>query len=228
MKILRIVAFLFIYFTITFLWLLYDRRKLFGSPQLFGSPIIEVLQLPAIWIFPILMIVAGLLFTIPYSYFRKTKTRTFILGQLTCLGITTLLFLYTFISDLQHEKQFGNFENNRANRDNTFFLADTIYQIKAYDALEKNFSDKNSFRITDLFSDTKDTVINSLSTKVHISWFEYYLSEDPKKFLCAKYLVFNDTIMTEYINSDATKQLDFKNRKMYKDSLLKFVDSVIN
>jgi hypothetical protein len=217
MKTLRIVIILLIYIAITFLWLLYDRHT-----------VKEILQLPAIWVFPILMILIGLLLSGLYSSFKKTKSKNFIFGQLTCLVITFLLFIYAFISDWQHEKRFGNLESNRANRDNTFFPADTFYQIKAYDALESNFSDKNSFRITDLFSDNIDTVINSVPTNIHISWFEYYLSNEPKKFLCAKYYVFNDTLINEYINADAANNSDFRKRKAYKDSLLKFVDSLSN
>jgi len=221
MNTLRIVAFLFIYVTITFLWLLYDRRNIFDR-----HTVREVLQLPAIWVFPILMLIVGLLLSQLYSYFKKTKNKYFIWGQLTCLTSVFFFFIYTFISDWQHDKQFGNFENNRVNRDNTFFQTDTAYQIKAYDALESNFSDKNSFRITDLFSDKKDTVINSVLTQMHISWFEYYLNKEPNKFLCAKYRVFNDTVINDYLNSDVRLNLDFNKRKAYKDSLLKFVDSL--
>ncbi len=228
MKILRIAALLLIYFAINFLWLLYDRRKLFDSPRLFGNPINDILQLPAIWLFPIVMFLAGRLFSIPYSYFKKTKTKSFGLGHLTCIVITILLFLHTFISDVQYEKQFGNFDNNRANRVNTFYLADTVYQAKAYDELESNFSDKNSFRITDLFSEKKDTLIHSVPTKMHVAWFVYFLTENPDKHLCAKYLVFNDTVISEYLNRDVTTQSDFKTRKMYKDSLLRFTDSLIH
>lgn len=221
MKTLRIITFLLIYVIITFLWLLYDRRNIFDK-----HTTSEILQLPAIWVFPILMLGIGLLLGRLYLYFKKTIQNHFIFGQLTCLIITFLFFIYTFISDREHEKQFGNFEYNRANRDNTFFPADTSYQIKAYDALERNFQDKNSFRITDLFSDNIDTVLNLVPTKIHISWFEYYLSKEPNKFLCAKYYVFNDTLINAYINEDITKNFDFKRRKAYKDSLLKIIDSL--
>jgi hypothetical protein len=148
------------------------------------------------------------------------------LGQLTCIAITFLLFGYTFISDVQHEKKFGNFEYNRATRDYTFYPVDTPYQRKAFDALESNFPDKNSFRITDLISDDKDTVINSIPTKIYIAWFEYYQSAEPKKFLCAKYYVSNDTLINVYLNEDATKNFDFRKRKTFKDSLLRVVDSL--
>ena len=221
MKTLRIVSFLVIYVSITFLWLLYDRRNIFDNHTLS-----DIFQLPAIWVFPILMIVVGLLFGWLYSNFNKKKNKNFILGQLTCLVITFLSFIYTLISDQQHEKRFGNINNNRANRNNTFYPVDTVYQIKAYNALIRNFSDENSFRITELFSGNKDTVINSVSTKMHISWFGYYLNKDRNRVLCAKYLVFNDTVVTEYVNRDAATNLDFINRKMYKDSLLKLVDSL--
>jgi hypothetical protein len=227
MKILRIVVLLAIYFIITFSWQLYNYRNVLGK-FIGRNPVREILQLPAMWVLPIVMIVVGIFFGLLYSLFRKTKNRSFILGQATCLAISALLFLYKFIADWQHEKQFGNLEYNRSARADTFFPADTSYQIKAFDALEGNFSDKNSFRITDLFSDNKDTMINSVLTQVHISWYEYYLNKDPKRILCAKYLVFNDTITTEYVNSDVTKQVDFKVRKMYKDSLLEFAKSVIN
>ena len=221
MKTLRIVTFLIIYAIITFLWLLYDRRNIYDK-----HIVSDILQLPAIWVFPILMIVIGLILSRLYSYFKKTTHKDFIFGQLTCIGITFLLFIYTFISNRQHEKLYGNFEYNRATRNYTFYRDDTAYQIKAYDALESNFSDKNSFRITDLFSDDKDTNLNSVPTKIYIAWFEYYLSNQPKKFLCAKYYVFNDTLINAYLNDDATKKFDFKKRKAFKDSLLRVVDSL--
>jgi hypothetical protein len=221
MKTLRIVTFLILYVIITFFWLLYDRRNAFDK-----HTIGEVFQLPAIWVFPILMILIGLLLGRLYLFFKETKQRHFMFGQLTCITIAFLLFTNTFISDREHEKQFGNFDYNRANRDNTFFPADSSYQIKAYDALESNFQDKNSFRITDLFSDNVDTVINSVPTKIHISWFEYYLSSKPSEILCAKYYVFNDTLINAYINEEAKINFDFKRRKAYQDSLLKVIDSL--
>ena len=184
------------------------------------------MQLPAIWVFPIFMLTFGLILGRLYLYFKKTAHKHFIFGQLTCIAITSLLFIYTFISDREHEKKFGNLDYNRANRDNTFFPADTSYQIRAYDALESNFQDKNSFRITDLFSDNIDTVLNAVPTKIHISWFEYYLTNEPNRFLCAKYYVFNDTLINAYINEEAIKNFDFKNRKVYKDSLVKVIDSL--
>ena len=216
MKSLRIVTFLFIYSIITFLWLLYDRRT-----------ISEALQLPAIWVCPILMFIIGFLFSRLYSYFKKTKNEHFIWGHLTCLTCVFLFFIYTFVTDWHHDKQFGNFENNRANRDITSFPTDKVYQTKAYDALESNFPDKNSFRITDLFSDNIDTIINSVPTKIHVSWFEYYLNNEPKKYLCAKYYVFNDTIITGYLNEAVTRNFDFIKRKAYKDSLIKLVGSLL-
>ncbi len=221
MKNLRIVTFLFIYITITFLWLLYDRRNAFDR-----HTISDVLQLPAIWVFPILMLVIGFVLSRLYSYFKKTTHKRFIVGQLICIAIAFLLFTYMFISDRQHEKLFGNFDYNRANRGNTFFPADTVFQTKAYDALESNFQDKNSFRIRDLFSDNFDTIINSVPTKIHISWFEYYLSNDPNKYLCAKYYVFKDTLINVYINEDVTNNFDFRKKKLYRDSLLKVIDSI--
>src|SRR5690242_4060664 len=105
MKYLRIVTFLIIYVIITFLWLLYDRRNIFDR-----HTVNDIFQLPAIWVFPILMIVIGLVLGRLYSSFKKTTSKYFILGQLTCIAITFLLFGYTFISDVQHEKKFGNFE----------------------------------------------------------------------------------------------------------------------
>ena len=116
------------------------------------------------------MIVIGLILSRLYSYFKKTTHKYFIFGQLTCIAITFLLFIYTFICDRQHETLFGNFEYNRATRNYTFYPDDTAYQIKAYDALESNFFDKNSFRITDLFSDDKNTDVNSVPTKIYIAW----------------------------------------------------------
>ena len=221
MKTLRIITFILIYFIITFLCLLYDRRNAFDK-----HTIGDIFQLPAIWVFPILMLIIGLLLSRLYLHFKKTAQKHFICGQLTCIAIAFLLFIYTFISDKEYQKKFGNVENNRANRNNTFFPADTLYQIKAYDALESNFQDKNSFRITDLFSDNIDTILNSVPTKIHISWFEYYLSNKPNRFLCAKYYVFNDTLINAYINDDATKNFDFKRRKAYKDSILRVIDSL--
>lgn len=221
MKTLRIVTFLLIYVIITFLWLLYDRRNIYDK-----HTVSEILRLPAIWVFPILMIASGLILSRLYSYFKKTTHKYFIFGQVTCITITFLFFIYTFISDRHHEKLFGNYDYNRATRNYTYYPDDTAYQIKAYDALESNFSDKNSFRITDLFSDDKDTNVNSIPTKVYIAWFEYYLSNEHKKFLCAKYYVSNDTLINAYLNDDATKNFDFKKRKAFKDSLIRVVDSL--
>jgi hypothetical protein len=166
------------------------------------------------------MIFIGLLSSRLYSYFRKTTNKYFIFGQLTSITISVLLFIYTFISDRQHEKQFGNFDNNRANRDNTFFPADTAYQIKAYDALESNFSDKNSFRLVELLSYNRDSNINSVITKVHISLFKYYLEKDPNTILYAKYLVFNDTAIKVYFDNTLASS-DFREPSVWVDSLLK-------
>lgn len=221
MKYLRIFIFLFIYVIITFLWLLYDRRNGFDK-----HTIRDILQLPAIWVFPTLMIIVGVVLGRLYSYFKKTTSKYFILGQFTCIAIIFLLFGYTFISDQQHEKQFGNFEYNRAMREYTFYSVDTPYQRKAFDALESKFPDKNSFRINDLFSDDKETVINSVPTKIYIAWFEYYRSTEPEKFLCAKYYVFDDTLINVYLNQDATKNFDFQKRKALRDSLSRVVDSL--
>jgi hypothetical protein len=172
------------------------------------------------------MLMIGLVFSRLHLYFRKTKHSNLIWGQLTCVSISFLLFIYTFVSDRAHEKKFGNFEYNRGNRDNTFFEADKSYQIKAFAALESNFEDKNSFRITDLFSESFDTIANSIPSKVHISWFEYYRSNDPNKVLCAKYYVLNGNLINAYINDDAKENLDYKQRKLYKTNLERIVDSL--
>lgn len=222
MKILRIVTFLIIYIIVTFLWLLYDSRNIFDR-----HTVSDILQLPAIWVFPILMIIVGLLLSRFYSYFKKTKKNYFVFGQLACIALTFLLFGYTFISDWQHEKQFGNFDYNRASRDDTFSPADTAYQGRAFDALESNFPDKNSFRIVELLSSNIDTTINSQKEKVYISWFRYYLEKNPTKFLCAKYYVFNDTVINEYVNSDLKENLNFRFRhSAYLDSLLKVAEQI--
>ena len=221
MKTLRIVTFLIIYVIITFLWLLYDRRNIFDK-----NVINDILHLPAIWVFPILMMVVGLALSVLYSYFKKTTNKCFIFGQLTCTVITLLLFIYTFISDRQHERQFGNFDYNRANRDNTFFPTDTAYQAKTYDALESNFSDKNSFRLVEILNGNVDTTINSQKTKIFVSWFKYYLVERPTNLLCAKYYVLNDTVINEYVNSDLQENLNFRFHSPYLDSLLKVAEQV--
>lgn len=221
MKTRRTITFLLIYVVITFLWLWYERRYTVDK-----HVISRILQLPAIWVFPILMIAIGLILSRLYSYFKRTTDRYFVLGQLACIAITFLLFIYTFISDRKHEKQYGNFEYNRATRDYTYYPADSAYQRKAFDALESNFSDKNSFRITDLISDDKDTVINSVPTKFYVAWFEYYQSKEPNKFLCAKYYVSNDTVINAYLNEEVTRNFDFTKRKAFKDSLIRVVDSL--
>jgi hypothetical protein len=223
MKPLRILAFLLFYGFITFLWLLYDRRNVLDK-----HTVTEILGLPAIWVFPIIMIIVGLILGRLYSYFKKTSTKYFIIGQLSCIALTFLLFGYTYISDVHHEKLVGNFEYNRATREYTFYPDDSPYQRKAFDALEGNFSDKNSFRITDLISDDKDTIVNSMPIKLYVAWFEYYKSADTKKRLCAKYYVFNDTTINVYRDEDVTKNFDFTKRKALKDSLLRAVDSLDN
>ena len=174
------------------------------------------------------MVVVGLILGRLYAYFKKTSTKYFTIGQLACIAFTFLLFGYTYISDLRHEKLFGNFEYNRATRAYTYYPADSPYQKKAFDALEGNFFDKNSFRITDLISDAKDTVVNSIPTKLYVAWFEYYKSADPKRLLCAKYYVFNDSVINTYRDEDVTKNFDFRKRKAFKDSLLRIVDSLDN
>ena len=172
------------------------------------------------------MMVVGFILSLLYSYLNKTTNKHFIFGHLTCIVIAFLLFIYTFISDRQHEKHFGNFDYNRANRDNTFFPIDTAYQAKAYDALESNFTDKNSFRIVELLNSNIDTTINSQKKKVFVSWFKYYLTEKPTNLLCAKYYVFNDTIINEYVNSDLQKNLTFRFHSPYLDSLLKAAEQI--
>jgi hypothetical protein len=172
------------------------------------------------------MLTVGLLLKALIGFVTRTRHNYFIHGQLACIAVTFLLFGYTYTSDMQHEKQFGNFDSNRANRANTFFESDTLTQIRAYDALESQFSDKNSFRITDLFSDNIDTVIENISYKIHVSWFEYYLSREPTKLLGAKYYVLADTVINAYINVDVNKNLDFRRRKAYKNRLQKIIDSL--
>ncbi len=171
------------------------------------------------------MIITGLTLSRLYSSIKKTKQNYFVLGQLACIALTFLLFGYTFISDWQREKQFGNFDYNRASRDDTFFPADTAYQGRAFDALESNFPDKNSFRIVELLSSNIDTTINSQKEKVYIAWFRYYLEKNPTKFLCAKYYVFNDTVINDYVDSDLKENLHFQFRhNAYLDSLLKVAE----
>lgn len=222
MKSLHKITFLLIYVVITLLWLLYDRRNIL-SRQTIG----EILLPPAIWVLPILMFGLGFLLSLPYSYLKDTKHKNFFWGHSTCMACMFMFFMYTFIADWQHDKKFGNFENNRANRANTFFANDKVYQVKAYDALESNFADKNSFRITDLFSDNFDTSLNSIPTKIHISWFEYYSMTEPTRSLCAKYYVFNDTVVTEYFNEEVIQNSDFKKRKAFKDSLTNLMEELI-
>ena len=223
MKPLRIAAFLLFYAIITFLWLLYDRRNVFDK-----HTVTDILHLPALWVFPMLMMFVGLILGRLYAYYKKTSKRSFIIGQLDCAVLTLFLFGYTYISDARHEKLFGNFEYNRATREYTFYPEDSAYQRRAFDALESNFSDKNSFRITDLISDDKDTVVNSIRTKLYVAWFEYYKNTNPKKYLCAKYYVFNDTTVNLYRDQDVTKNFDFSKRKAFKDSLLRVVDNLDN
>jgi hypothetical protein len=222
MKTLRIVTFLIIYVIITFFWMLYNSRHALDE-----HTVSDILQLPAIWVFPIFMVIIGLILSRFYSFLKKAKQNYFVFGQLACIALTFLVFVYTFISDWQHEKQFGNFDYNRASRDDTFFPADTAYQGRAFDALESNFTDKNSFRIVELLSSNIDTTINSQKEKVYISWFKYYLEKNPTKFLCAKYYVFNDTVINEYINSDSKENLNFRFRhSSYLDSLLKVAEHI--
>src|SRR5688572_30387033 len=115
MKPISSIFFFIIYFAISFLWLLYTRRHIMSRRE-----IIEVLQLPGIWAFPILMFLVGLLFSKLYSYFRKTKNKKFILGQLTCVGITVPLFTYTVIDDWRNPTHIGNLEYNRDIRKYSF------------------------------------------------------------------------------------------------------------
>ena len=215
MKTIRIVTFLLFYVIITFLWLLYDRRNIFDE-----NTVSDIMLLPAIWVFPISMILIGLILSSLYSFFKKTKKSYFIFGQLSCIVMTLLLFIYTFISDRQHETKYGNFEFNRANRVNTFFPRDTAYQAKAYDALEKNFSDKNSFRLVELVSYNQDSNMNSLISEIHVSLFKYYLEKNPNKFLYAKYNVINDTATQVYIDT-VINSSDFRQPSAWVDSLLR-------
>jgi hypothetical protein len=120
----------------------------------------------------------------------------------------------------QHSNKSENAEFNRLNRSNTVFDEDTSYQIKAFDALESNFADKNSFRLVELLSYNRDSNINSITTKIHISLFKYYLEKDPKTILFAKYCVFNDTAIKVYVNN-AMASSDFREPSVWVDSLLK-------
>ena len=119
-----------------------------------------------------------------------------------------------------HNNKNENSKFNRLNRNNTVFVEDTSYQIRAFDALESNFSDKNSFRLVELLSYNRDSNINSVITKVHISHFKYYLEKDPKTILFAKYQVFNDTAIKIYVDN-AMASSDFREPSAWVDSLLK-------
>jgi len=121
-----------------------------------------------------------------------------------------------------HSNKNENAQFNRLNRSNTIFDEDTSYQIRAFDALESNFPDKNSFRLVELLSYNRDSNINSINTKVHISHFKYYLANDPKSILYAKYRVFNDTAVMVYVNN-AMASSDFREPSVWVDSLLKRV-----
>jgi len=214
MKIIRVILFLLLNSALTILWFWYG-----------GEKFKYVILLPAIWVFPIIIVSFGFFIDKLLSLIKTNKKITsFYIGQLLSLIVAIIYCLVDAYSDWQHIKTFGNIEYNRANRNNTFFPVDTTYQARAFDALENNFIDKNSFRITDLFSDNKDSVINSTTTQIHISWFSYYLENDPKTILCAKYRVFNDTVINDYFNSKAMTNSDFCNRKEYKDRLLKAVE----
>ncbi len=113
-----------------------------------------------------------------------------------------------------------NAEFNQLNRSNTILDEDTSYQIRAFDALESNFSDKNSFRLVELLSYNRDSNIKSVITKVHISLFKYYLAKDPGTFLYAKYRVFNDTVIKVYVDT-VIRGSDFREPSAWVDSLLK-------
>jgi cell division protein FtsL len=225
MRYRRIIFFLLFYCGLTVIWLLYDRRYLFITHTL-SDIFSDIIQLPAIWVFPIVTYIIGLLFSklSPFIFKNRTGTYHFFVGQLMILILTATFFLIALFNDLSYEKKFGNIEFNRLNRSNTFFPIDSTHQSKAFDALESNFVDKNSFRLTDLFSDNKDSIVNNTPTQIHICWFSYFKVEDPKKVLCAKYRVYNDTLIADYFNSNAETNSDFIKRKGYKDSLMRIVN----
>jgi len=218
MKILKVLLFLILNALITLIWLL-------PTCDDFNSAI----HLPAIWIFPILIVLFGFVISWLLTFVKKAnKADTLLIGQLISFSAAIIFCSIEFVSDWQHDKQYGNMEWNRANRNNTFYPEDSVYQIKAFDALEKNFTDKNSFRITDLFSDNQYTIINSMATKIHISWFGYFKSNNPNLLLCAKYRTYNDTIEIVYYNSIATSNQDFMTRKNKNDSILKFANHIFD
>jgi len=211
MKNFRIIPFLLLDFALSTVWLLYDYR---GA----AHPAKEVAGLPALWICPLLILLAGWGIGALTRLFKQPRPYSFYTGHIAALLAALVLFLINVSSDRQFERMYGNIESNQANRTNTPYPEDTACQARAFDLLDKRFADRNSYRITDLFSENIYDTIHSVHTKIHVSWFEYYLVSNPDYCLCARLETYNDTTVIVYVNSNCTKP-DFSIRKAKKDSL---------
>lgn len=122
-------------------------------------------------------------------------------GQLLIVCVITVFIAWTTFQKKQHEKLFGNIEDNR------YFVGlraisdapghDTTYIARAFLTLESKFENPNSFRLFKYTTSRNDTVVDLVTEKIENVYFTYTAE---KQELFAKVAVFRNSVKVLQLN----------------------------
>jgi len=190
---------------------------------IFGNNFFNILDKPGFYIMPAIFCLVGFIVGwVVYEFnLRSQQKRKKIFFYSFCFGLLALLAV-TIIAGvnhtkkINHKKQFGNVESNRAVMKDWVYDNEEYIRI-AFNRLESEFTNPNDFDL-DAFSVRKrDTIVNGLIDTTYNIFFVYFLKPDTTTKYFSKVSVFTNKPELKIFNIDTKKNKEYMNIKAEKE-----------
>ena len=191
---------------------------------LFGSGFFKIIIAPGFYIMPVIFCVVGYIIGLIAFELnlrpQSKKKRIFFFGY--CFGIlallsVTIILVVNNLRELNHKKQFGNVESNRAIMKNWVYDNEEYIRI-AFNRLEKEFNDPNDFKLDAFSVRTKDTIIHESHDTVYNIYFVYFLTPDTINKYFSKVSVLAAKPELKIYNTDTRKSEEYGKIRTEKET----------
>lgn len=189
----------------------------------FGSGVLKIIASPGIYILPIIFCVAG--YIVGWIIFelnlrqQDKKKKLFTFGYcfgMLALVVVTIILGVNRLTEINHEKQFGNVEDNRAVMKDWVYDNEVYIRI-AFNRLEKEFKDPNDFKLDAFSVRKKDTIISYYQDTLYNIYFVYFLKQDTTNKYFSKVAVLNGQPELTLYNIDTRTSEEYFRIKAEKE-----------
>jgi hypothetical protein len=146
----------------------------------FSYHLIRLLKEPGMWLYPLVITLLGqgIGFMIYYVINDPLrKRRIFNWSAISVSAVSTLLILYIALSDLDHQRRFGNIESNESFFSSEIYDSYKLEKETAFHILLTKMKSPNDIRLTGAFVRSKDTLLNNYAETMHFVKFVYEKTE---------------------------------------------------